>query len=90
MRSGRPASHPRPAPPPRTQAASAVISVTHPFHFDLTAEEAQGRGVPVVRPDVLVSHTWGNFSQDQYLDTLTTIERACVQVAEFSRLYLKT
>ncbi|GAX79369.1 hypothetical protein CEUSTIGMA_g6811.t1 [Chlamydomonas eustigma] len=72
------------------QAASALISIAHPFHFDFTKSSKAELMKPVVcvGGDVLASHTQGSFSVEQYLDAVIMCSKASAQIAEFSRLVL--
>jgi hypothetical protein len=75
------------------QAASALVSVAHPFHFDLSAvpdgTKDGGKPVPVVGADVLASHTCGSFTIEQYVDMVGICHKGSAQVAEFSRIVLQ-
>ncbi len=83
------------------QACEATISLTFPYHFDLTvggAQVALGASTPnvaaaapatlVIGDGVLASHTWGCMSTDQYLDAYEVCRLGVSRVAEFSRGYL--
>jgi hypothetical protein len=69
------------------QAASSIVCVAYPYHFDLTSEG--GKPAPVVGEAVLLSRTWGAFSLDQY-ESMASVCRAGVgEVAAFSRHLLQ-
>ena len=71
------------------QVASAVVSITHPYHHDLRPEASSGKPVAVVDERVLQSHTWGSFTTNEYLDMLDLCGQGAAKVAELTRAMLK-
>ena len=83
------------------KACEALISLTFPYHFDLTASTtatpAAASATPtataaapqlVMGDGLLTSHTWGRMSSDMYLDAYEVCRLGVGQVAEFTRGYL--